>query len=94
MSGKETSSAAVKGMHLSLFSLIAIAVSCVFAVLLFLMVWKAYDGYRTMRDSTDEYIACRQYAEDVVNASHYLTNEVRYFAVTGEIDHIKTILRN
>ena len=77
-----------QGIHLRQFNAIMIAVSCVLALILMFCVIRATSSYRAMRVATDEYISCQRYAEDLREASDYLTEEAQAFAVTGEVGHV------
>ncbi len=63
----------------------AIAVSAILVYASF----QAIEGYHSMRDVTERYITCQQDAQLFQTGSDYLTNECRYFAVTGDIIHVR-----
>ena len=77
-----------QGIHLRQFHAFMIVVSCVLAVVMLFTVLRTTSSYRAMRVATDEYITCQRYAEDLKEASDYLTEEAQAFAVTGEIGHV------
>ena len=56
------------------------------------ILWTAYGAVKShnrMLAATEEYIECRTDASDMQAGSDYLTDRVRAFVVTGDIQHIR-----
>ncbi len=68
-----------------LFTVIALIVA---AALLFVDVSVA-KGYQRMEEASNHYIEARNVTSDMESASDYLTDRVRGFVVTGDIEYIK-----
>ena len=49
-------------------------------------------GYQRMEKASDRYIAAQQAASDMESGSDYLTDRVRCFVVTGEIDYLNDFI--
>ena len=77
-----------KGVRLRTLNIVMIVLACALAVFLLFSVSRTSDGYGTMKDATEEYIACQTYASELQAGSDYLTEEVRLFVVTGEPEHV------
>lgn len=76
------------GFRLEIFNFIIIVFTVVITLLLSVVIYKAHSTYNAFYDATEEYIACRSAAEEVHEASEYLTNEVRAYVFTGHLNHL------
>ncbi len=59
------------------------------SVLILISGYHTVKGYINMRDSTDSFIKLQQSAYNMQIGSDYLTEQARYFAVTGEIQYLQ-----
>lgn len=93
MQSKETADARKEkmssGFRLEIFNFFIIFLTVLVVLSLSIIIFKAHETYEAFYDATEQYIVCRQSAEEVHEASDYLTNEVREFASTGDLSHIK-----
>lgn len=72
------------GARLQTINLIVIiAVLAVTAVLLY-GVNQMLGNYHELKETTDTHLICQKAAQDMIDASDYLTEQARFFAVTGE----------
>lgn len=76
------------GFRLEVFNFIIVALTIVVVIALSVIIFKAHETYEAFYDATEQYIICRQSAEEVHEASDYLTQKVRDFATTGEIKNM------
>ncbi|MBO4468356.1 MAG: GGDEF domain-containing protein [Clostridia bacterium] len=76
------------GFRLEIFNFFIIIMTVAIVISLSIIIFKAHETYDEFLDATNEYIACREAAEDVHNASDYLTTEAREFAKGGDIAHM------
>ncbi|MBO4693342.1 MAG: GGDEF domain-containing protein [Clostridia bacterium] len=77
------------GFRLEIFNFLIIVLTVIVVLSLSVIIFKAHETYEAFYDATEQYIVCRQSAEEVHDASDYLTDEVREFANTGDLSHIK-----
>ncbi|MBQ9015057.1 MAG: GGDEF domain-containing protein [Firmicutes bacterium] len=75
----------VGGIRLQVLNFIMIAVVVLVAVLLLVGINRLSDNYHDLKDNTDIYILCETNADSMMDASDYLTEQAREFAVTGDI---------
>lgn len=76
------------GVRLQTLNSIMIVLIVVVSVVLLIGLDILSDTYRSLRNTTDAYIACQDDARDMIEASDYLTNQARGFAVTGNRDYL------
>ena len=72
------------GVRLGTLNLILIILAGIVSVLLLLSTYMSGSSFETMRQVTEDYIACQHDAEEMEHASEFLTEQVRSFAATGE----------
>lgn len=77
------------GIQLKTASMFFVILSLIAAISLFIIDLTAARGYRRMDEASDNYIAAQFAASNVEACSDYLTDRVRCFVVTGEIDYLK-----
>ena len=83
----------IPGLRLRLVNIFIIIVTLVLTGVLLYVERQSQMAYGGLRSATEEYIVCRQSADDVQDASNYLTWEVREFAMTGEAIHVENYFR-
>lgn len=71
------------GIRLQILNVIMVAVVVLVAVLLLVGINRLSDNYRELKENTDIYILCESDADSLMDASDYLTQQAREFAVTG-----------
>lgn len=80
---------AVKGIRIRTLNLIMISVSCILYILLLWVTIYAWQKYENMVASTDEYIRCEKDAALVADGSNYLTEQVRLYTISMDIQYVK-----
>ena len=85
----EEKSTVSSGVKLEVFNFIIIAVATVVTITLSIIVYMAHTTYNAFYSATEEYINCRTSADQIHEASEYLTNEVRAFTFTGNTEHLE-----
>lgn len=85
ISNKEKQSS---GFRLEIFNFIIIIFTVAVTVALSAIIFNSHSTYNAFYDATEEYISCRMSAEQVQDASDYLTNQVRAYILTGNQSHI------
>jgi len=63
----------------------------VLAVLLY-ATYQSIEGFNSLRIATERYIGCQQNAFLFQEGSDYLTNEIRYFVMTGDAVHAQNFV--
>lgn len=76
------------GFRLEIFNFFIIIVTVIVTVVLTVIIFNSHSTYNAFYDATEEYISCRMSAEQVHDASDYLTNQVRAYVYTGNQWHI------
>lgn len=74
----------VHGVKLRSVNGVMIAVTAVIHLLLLLLTLTVYQNHRAMEEATRSYISCEVLADELRSGSDYMTEQVRYYAVTGE----------
>lgn len=74
----------VGGIHLQVLNGILVAVIVLVAVLMLIGINRLSDNYHDLKDTMAIFILCEENADDMMDASDYLTNQVRSFAVTAD----------
>ncbi len=77
------------GLPLNTFNRIMMCAGGLIVCLLLYATFRLADSYALMRSDTENYIARQQSAADMKTASDYLTEQVRCFAVTGDVDYLR-----
>lgn len=76
------------GIRLRRLNILMILLAAALAVVLLYASYQTAASYSAMLEATETYIACQQDAADMKAASDYLTDQVRYFTVTGELAYM------
>ena len=76
------------GLQLRTANIFFAVLAAVAAVALFLADLAVTQGYQRMERASDRYIASQLSASDMVTGSDYLTDRVRCFVVTGDINYL------
>ena len=82
-----------KGVHLQALNVLMILLACIVSFFLLYAAYKTTESYGIMQDATEEYISCQQDAENMQDASDYLTEQARSFAVTGDPVYVQNFFR-
>lgn len=77
------------GLRLRTTSVAFVIAACFAAAALFISDYMVTKGYREMERASDRYISAKQAASDLEAASNYLTDRVRCFVVTGDIEYLE-----
>ena len=77
------------GIRLRMVNFLMIIAAVVMSFLLLISTYRTTSAYTEMREATDTYINCNQQMMNMQDASDYLTEQVRSFVVTGDIDCMK-----
>ena len=70
-----------KGLSLKTTSMIMMIVSLVITAVLLFMAFRTFRSFRNMEASTDDFIQMEEAAEELMQASDYLTEEAQCFTV-------------
>ena len=76
------------GIHLRTANIFFTVLAAIVAVALFVADLAVTRGYQRMERASDRYIAAQLAASDMESASDYLTDRVRCFVVTGDIQYL------
>ena len=76
----------IGGIRLQVLNAILVAVVVLVAVLLLVGINRLSDNYHDLKDTMDVYILCEENASDMMDASDYLTDQARRFAVTADAE--------
>ena len=76
------------GLRLRWLNTVMMILTLLIALLLFFSIYSTINSYRSMRNSTENYIKWQNSAYDMQLASDYLTEQARCFAVTGDIENM------
>lgn len=80
----------IKIQKVSIWNMIvAVVVGCLFLVISY---WSNQE-FHVLETSTDQYIACEQAAKNLKDASNYLTEQVRLYAMTGQREYMDNYFR-
>ena len=77
------------GMRLRTTSVAFMIAACLAAFALFTSDYMVTSGYHEMEEASNHYISAKQAASDLEAASDYLTDRVRCFVVTGEVEYME-----
>ena len=72
-----------RGVSMRFLNYIIIGIAIVLSVLLYLVITKTNSIYQETHEITQNLIRIREDSDDVMEASDYLTEQIRSFAVTG-----------
>ena len=76
---------AIGGVRLQIFNLVMAAAAVILSLLLIRSAYATAGAYAEMDETLETYLICSRSAEQMQNGSDYLTQEVRQFAVTGDL---------
>lgn len=79
-------------MRLGVWNNVVIAVAVVISVILLYATHQTIESYHDLQDATSRYITCQQDALLFREASDYLTQESRYFALTGNLENARNFM--
>lgn len=77
------------GLHLRTTNIFFVIVAFIAAAALLISDLSVTQGYQRMEKASDRYIAAQIAASDVESGSDYLTDRVRCFVATGEIEYLE-----
>lgn len=72
------------GVRLQAINLVMIVAVIAAVVLALFGIHRMYDNYHQVREVTENHEICKGAAQDLMDASDYLTNQARSFTVTGD----------
>ena len=80
---------AYSGLHLRTANIFFVVIAFLAALALMAADLSVARGYQHMEAASDRYIAAQQAASDLESGSDYLTDRVRCFVVTGEMEYLQ-----
>ena len=80
------------GIQLKTASIFFVILSFIAAAALLISDLSVSSGYQKMETASDRYIAAQLSASDLETGSDYLTDRVRCFVVTGEVDYLNDFI--
>ena len=86
---EKTNQKSLAGISIRTLNIIMFAIALVLAAFLLFTTNQVSDSYEIMQDATEEYIECQTAAQNMMSASDYLTEQVRAFTVTGDIENVQ-----
>ena len=89
MTNLPTEESEVKGIHIRTVNLFMIVASVFFSIITGISLYRVYDAYDQVEDTSREYIESRNVIEGMTIGSDYLTDEVRAYVVTEDISHLR-----
>ena len=81
------------GVRLQTISGIMIAAAVLALILMLYGLHHMSSVYEELQKSTNSYVTCQDNAQDMIQASDYLTHQARAFAVTGEQQYLDNYFR-
>ncbi len=82
--GEKKRVAEKKSLSIRTVTLLTLIAACVLAAASILFIRRTEQTNRAMRRADENYIVCSQTADELMDASDYLTEMVRTFAITGD----------
>lgn len=79
----------VSGVRITTFNKIMTVVACVIYALLLYTTLQVNSRYQTFSESTTDYIACEKDAQQLSQASDFLTEQVRLYTQYMDVSHVK-----
>ena len=76
------------GVRLQTINLIVFIAVLIAAVVLIYGIRSMTDNYHDLREATNTNLVCQDAAKDLMDASDYLTNQARAFAVSGDLQYL------
>lgn len=83
----------IRGIKIRNFNFIMIVITCFIYGLLIFLTMKGYESYTNLEKSTQRYISCQQIAEQLRNGSDYLTEQIRFYAETGNPEYVQAYFK-
>ena len=83
----------MKRIRIRNVSLWSMVVAIVVGILFLMISHWSNQEFRVLETSTDQYIACEQSAKELKDASNYLTEQVRLYAMTGQREYLDNYFR-
>ena len=80
------------GIQLKTASLFFLILALIASLALLIADFSVTRGYQQMEQASDRYIAAQLAASDMESGSDYLTDRVRCFIVTGEVEYLKDFI--
>ena len=80
------------GIQLKTASVFFVVLACIAAIALLMSDLSVSQGYQRMEKACDRYIAAQLAASELESGSDYLTDRVRCFVVTGEVEYLKDFI--
>ena len=81
---KKADTAMAKKIKIRKVSAWTMGITVVLAIMFAIISYKSEKEFRTLRMTTEQYIACEKAAKQLQNGSAYLTEQVRLYAITRE----------
>ena len=85
---EEKKSRSKKSVSLKTINILMVLTAVVIIIVLLVIVFNVQRRYNILRENTRVLIECQRRAPELNEASDYLTQQVRSFAVTGKIEYI------
>lgn len=83
----------LQGIKIRNFNFTMIIVTCIIYIFLLFLTMNTYRNYKNLETSTQNYITCENAAEQLRSGSDYLTEQVRYFAETGNMEYVQAYFK-
>lgn len=85
---KKSKRSIISGYPMAKTNFILVTFVSVIAVFLLITTFRMNTGYQKLENTIENYIVWEQYVKNMELSSDYLTNEVRSFVETGNIEHL------
>lgn len=76
-----------KGIPLQTVIIVMLTISAVISCVLLYFMYRTSVSYNRMSKATQNYMDCQDAASDLREGSDFLTNQVRSFVITGDLEH-------
>lgn len=77
------------GLHMRTVNVVTIVLAVACALALLHAVNRTYNNYQELQSDTRRFMTCERAANELQNASNYLTTQVRMFAITRDAKYIQ-----
>ena len=77
-----------KGVPLQTVIIVMLVISAAISCVLLYFMYRTSESYDRMRIATQHYMDCQAAASSLREGSDYLTNQVRSFVITGDMEHV------
>ena len=78
-----------RGLHIGRINTVAAILAVILGLVILYTAYGTLRSYNAMQKATEEYIAFRTDASDMQAGSDFLTDRVRAFTVTGDLQHVR-----